>query len=408
MNLAVMECFYLSKPIGDNGRTARGYRGRMHTLWKSRGYQSSEQRVCDQVRAIKMNGWLSEVELNEVRKRVLGVNDQQFESEWQQGEERTQRSSNSDETCEKDSNAVDVLDRRVNESNGVDRHVRRCREEMGESSLSSESKELMLEILSLRAKMRRSNKEYRFDFKRVDRKKLNEITIKVNNVVKFIETCDISETNDLIRKDGVFVADKLGLRNLNDDQRKRAEMIEPFWKRRIENDINVLRGNISVLDRKKKKELKNDKKYVVLEKKYNKIIMIKAKGLQVVIEELKQRLVAKRAKVKRYEQRLKQYSQNRLFSTDQKKLYQQLNGEFRKERVIPDAEESIKFWKGIWSVEKFHNRDAEWLKDLKSRSLCATQQDVLISEANVRQKCKRMPNWKTPGLMECKVFGQRG
>ena len=66
--------------------------------------------------------------------------------------------------------------------------------------------------------------------------------------------------------------------------------------------------------------------------------------------------------------------------------------------MIPDAEESIKFWKGIWSVEKFHNRDAEWLKDLKNRSLCVTQQDVLISEANVRQKCKRMPNWKTPGF----------
>ena len=32
---------------------------------------------------------------------------------------------------------------------------------------------------------------------------------------------------------------------------------------------------------------------------------------------------------------------------------------------MPDAEESKRFWGDIWSVEKGHNREAEWLKDLK-------------------------------------------
>ena len=72
----------------------------------------------------------------------------------------------------------------------------------------------------------------------------------------------------------------------------------------------------------------------------------------MVLEELKQKLVAKSAKIKRYEQRITQYRQNRLFETDQKKVYKELNGEFNGDSVIPDAEESKSFWNGIWGAGK--------------------------------------------------------
>ena len=61
MNIAVMECYYLSKPVNENGRPVRGYRQRMHAVWKERGLQKiTEQRLCDQARAIrkKMSGLL--------------------------------------------------------------------------------------------------------------------------------------------------------------------------------------------------------------------------------------------------------------------------------------------------------------------------------------------------------------
>ena len=53
-------------------------------------------------------------------------------------------------------------------------------------------------------------------------------------------------------------------------------------------------------------EIRKEDKYRRLEEK-NKI---RTKGLTTVIEELKQRVLAKIAKVKRYEQRVKQYRQN--------------------------------------------------------------------------------------------------
>ena len=47
-----------------------------------------------------------------------------------------------------------------------------------------------------------------------------------------------------------------------------------------------------------------------------------------------------KAKIKRYEKRITQYRQNWLFKTDQKKVYEELNGEFNGESVMPDAKES--------------------------------------------------------------------
>ena len=47
---------------------------------------------------------------------------------------------------------------------------------------------------------------------------------------------------------------------------------------------------------------------------------VKRKGLKTVIEELGQRKLAKSAKVRRYEQRIEQFMQNRIFAFDQKNI----------------------------------------------------------------------------------------
>ena len=71
---------------------------------------------------------------------------------------------------------------------------------------------------------------------------------------------------------------------------------------------------------------------------------IKAKGFNTVIEELQQRISAKALKLKRYKSRLKQYRQTGTFKNNQKALYEELDGKMRQGLVMPDAEESIKFW----------------------------------------------------------------
>ena len=36
LKAAVMECYFLSRPVDEEGKPARGYRRRMHNIWKER------------------------------------------------------------------------------------------------------------------------------------------------------------------------------------------------------------------------------------------------------------------------------------------------------------------------------------------------------------------------------------
>ena len=77
MNIAVMGCYYLSKPVDESGRPVRGYRQRMHAVRKERVLPKiTEQRLCDQARVIWKNEWSTSVELNEIRRRMTTVHEE--------------------------------------------------------------------------------------------------------------------------------------------------------------------------------------------------------------------------------------------------------------------------------------------------------------------------------------------
>ena len=70
---------------------------------------------------------------------------------------------------------------------------------------------------------------------------------------------------------------------------------------------------------------------------------VKRKGLKTVIEELEQRLLAKSAKVRRYQQRIEQFGQNRIFDFDLKTMYAEFNGDEVRPSDAPNAEERKDF-----------------------------------------------------------------
>ena len=70
-----------------------------------------------------------------------------------------------------------------------------------------------------------------------------------------------------------------------------------------------------------------------LERKFN----VKGKSAAVVHEEVRQSPVTIEAKIERYHNRTKQYRQNRLFESNQKRMFYELELTQRK-NVIPDAE----------------------------------------------------------------------
>ena len=88
--------------------------------------------------------------------------------------------------------------------------------------------------------------------------------------------------------------------------------------------------------------------------------------MNVLIKELKQRITAIAAKVRKYQGRVDSYTQNRLFEINQRQFYRELDEE--EERCggddQPVAEESKQFWENIWSQSADHKKDAKWLQDL--------------------------------------------
>ena len=120
-------------------------------------------------------------------------------------------------------------------------------------------------------------------------------------------------------------------------------------KRRIESDITNLRMYIN---RKMERRGETGGKRKIKMKELNAKYRLKKKGINLVIEELKQRFIVKKTKFKTYEQRISQFEQNQLFHFKQKQIYKELNREKLGDRIIPNYEDGIKFWSDIWSIRK--------------------------------------------------------
>ena len=64
-NKVVMECYLLSEP------KIRRYRKRMLSLWLQKGmFWVSEQRLVDQANTIRRNSWMTELEIEELERKV--------------------------------------------------------------------------------------------------------------------------------------------------------------------------------------------------------------------------------------------------------------------------------------------------------------------------------------------------
>ena len=225
----------------------------------------------------------------------------------------------------------------------------------------------------------------------VDRKNVASVTYKVNNVLKYIPTRNITDTNRLLQAAANVTAEILGIKAKREKSKNKKE---PAWRKRILCKVSKLRAAVSKLEQMKKGSLTNEETISNLEKEFK----IGKKGLNVVLEEQKQRLVAISGRLKKYDQRNKQYHQNRLFQANRKKLFEELEGVKQDNTIIPSANESQKFWSDIWDNPVTHNKDASWLKeleeDLKDIEL---QHNIIIDEKKVSSKVRKIPNWKSPG-----------
>ena len=99
---------------------------------------------------------------------------------------------------------------------------------------------------------------------------------------------------------------------------------DPFWKIRIESNLNALCKDVSLIERWETEMSRKESQKTRLDHLQDH--QVEKKGYKRAAEELKQRIKANGATLKRYKNRVKQYRQNRLFQSNQSKFYQELDG----------------------------------------------------------------------------------
>ena len=82
--------------------------------------------------------------------------------------------------------------------------------------------------------------------------------------------------------------------------------------------------------------------------------------------------------------------QNRLFKSDEEQFHQEINVDLLKDHTaVLNVAESKKFWSNIWSVQKSHKENVEWLNGIKNEIKIDGQERMAITEEVVRNKVRR-------------------
>ena len=356
-NITVMECYYTSDP------SRRGYIKRMAEIWRENGRMAlTDQRLADQARVIIRKKYLTDVELMDIERRVNNVADQSGSGEEEE------------EVRDRDA-AASQPEVVIRSEEG--------RNEGNEAGLTVEQKELIRKITTMREELA-ENRVLLTPLRNVPKKKVLEELSKVNSVIEHIPVNNITELNDTFYVSAALITHKL--------ERKRNEGQDPEWRIRLKKKIDKIRRDISQLEQARRRNY-DDEYRQEIEHEHN----IKKKGYNLVVEELKQRLQATAGKIRRYDDRIKQYQHNKLFETNQKRFYQDIQGGDGQSET-PDSEEAKTFWKDIWEQDTAHNRNSRWIEKVKEELDQGKKQDnMTISEEKIKAALRKIPNWKAPG-----------
>ena len=366
-NKEAWKCYSLSQP------TVRGFRKRMYDIWNERNNQAiTEQRLSDQIRNIKKkNNWLSHIEKEEIERQV--------------------RESDNDNSLEEHNEQEDMRNEVPQMSTDAQDPV--VADDMNEIRVNIEELEEKRE--RLRSYMMDERERIRLPtLKSHNQHKVKEKVKEVNEIIKDIQTNNITEINSLI-----YAGAKLTIEMLNikispiKPSKTKSRNSQPPWERRLNTQIEEMRRDLSRLKELADNRMKKKKRIEELYDKYK----IQEKGLNHVIEDIKQRIKSKTYKVQRYINRNEGYKQNKLFETNQKRLYNQLRGENR-DQDIPEAAPTRRLWESIWSKPVNHNKHAAWLEEIKVEEGGRIKQVFPeITATTVKNQLKKTPNWKAPG-----------
>ena len=211
--------------------------------------------------------------------------------------------------------------------------------------------------------------EERFNFKKPDEKTLKTLEKSLGKVNKILEDTtlltDISDVNQLNNLTYAAAITAINARNAQksciyrkSNKRKRKS---DDWVFNMKRRIDKIRGDVSRLSqmRDPNPSSKMKKNNNAMRQKYN---ITDEYEREVVLETLKQRMLALNNRLSRYLKRQKQFRQNNDFIEKPSKLFDELRGNKSDIKEPPSKNDTEQFWKPMYETKKNYNKDSVWLQ----------------------------------------------
>ncbi|XP_031333830.1 uncharacterized protein LOC116163840 [Photinus pyralis] len=113
---------------------------------------------------------------------------------------------------------------------------------------------------------------------------------------------------------------------------------------------------------------------------------------------LKQKLAVYSSRLTRYKESNQIKADNNMFNKSEKQFYKKLKTSTKYEVRPPSKTDITNFWKNMWSHESKHNDKAYWIEEEEQiHGDIKEQEDYIVTEKELKQTIKQLPNWKGPG-----------
>ncbi|CAG5041467.1 unnamed protein product [Parnassius apollo] len=217
---------------------------------------------------------------------------------------------------------------------------------------------------------------------RIPLSKRNRAVVRALNpmLVTYLEASrDLCETDSVLFGAAVAACRIIGAKLPMAGRATKQSSAIPAWRKRIEDRIAKARALIG------------------------RLISFRSAGYHAetngCIDDLKQKIAAWGKRIRRFTERSRRFNQNRLFQSDQKRLYKSLERpEVCGAGPGPDQANTVAFWRGLWS-EPVNHSEGPWTEVVASQCVSITPMDpVIITPDDVAEAVRRAPNWKSPGL----------
>ena len=92
--------------------------------------------------------------------------------------------------------------------------------------------------------MKKANLTSPHNLRRIDTVRLKEKTKLVDEVIDSVQTSNTTKYNKFVKCGTLVITQLLGKKEINNKKKE-----EPFWKKRIESNINVIHKDVNLIDR---------------------------------------------------------------------------------------------------------------------------------------------------------------